>query len=251
MEVHMLHICTNQNRRLYRTQLETMHRQRYELFVRTKGWNLQVRDGGEYDEGDDERAVYLLSIDDTGSVYGSLRVRPADDFSMVIDRMPHHVTGDASTLRQDPGLWEMARWVNIGGDPAAGQDMRIGVIEYLLRRGATQCLALPDVSMLAYAIRTGWRFRALGAPTPYPEGGIAVAASLPIEPDEVDYLRDLTGRRDTFLMEINADAHWADLPLTTIAAAYADAAALATDFDDLAARTDLRLKRLRTMSQVA
>lgn len=247
----MLHICTNQNRQLYRAQLETMHRQRYELFVKTKGWNLTVRAGGEYDEGDDERAVYLMSIDDTGAVFGSMRVRPADDFSMVIDRMPHYVAGDASALRQDPGLWEAARWVNIGGDPAAGQEMRIGVIEYLLRRGATQCLALPDISMLAYAIRTGWRFRALGAPQSYPEGGIAVAASLPIDQAEIDYLRDLTGRRDEFLMEIDAEAAWADLPLTTIEGVYSETAALATDFDDLVARTELRLKRLRASSQVA
>ena len=247
----MLHICTHDNRRLYRPQLEAMHRQRYELFVRTKGWNLSVRDGGEYDEGDDERAVYLLSIDETGDVYGSLRVRPADDFSMVIDRMPHHVTGDAQALRQDPGLWEMARWVNIAGGPAAGQEMRIGVIEYLLRRGASQCIALPDVSMLAYGIRTGWRLRALGAPLPYPEGGIAVAASLPITSGEVDYLRALTGRRDTFLMEIDAAAEWADLPLTKIETAYADVASLARDFEDLAARADLRLRRLRSMNQVA
>jgi N-acyl-L-homoserine lactone synthetase len=247
----MLHICTNQNRRLYWTQLEAMHRQRYELFIKTKGWNLQVRDGGEYDEGDDERAVYLLSIDETGSVYGSMRVRPADDFSMVIDRMPHHVTGDAGALRHDPGLWEMARWVNIGGDPAAGQEMRIGVIEYLLRRGATQCLALPDVSMLAYAIRTGWRFRALGAPQSYPEGGVAVAASLPIDCAEVSYLRNLTGRRDVFLMEVDAEAAWADLPLKTTERAYADAAILATDFEDLAQRADLRLRRLMAINQVA
>ena len=247
----MLHICTSQNRHLYRAQLETMHRQRYELFVKTKGWNLQVRNGGEYDEGDDDRAVYLLSIDETGLVYGSLRVRPADDFSMVIDRMPHHVAGDANALRQAPGLWEMARWVNIGGEAAAGQEMRIGVIEYLLGRGATQCLALPDISMLAYAIRTGWRFRALGAPHAYPEGGVAVAASLPIDGAEIEFLRALTGRRDMFLMEIDAGASWAHLPVPKIEGVYADVANLAMDFHDLAARADLRLNRLRTLGQVA
>jgi N-acyl-L-homoserine lactone synthetase len=180
-----------------------------------------------------------------------LRVRPADDFSMVIDKMPHHVTGDASALRQTPGLWEMARWVNIGGDPAAGQEMRIGVVEYLLRQGATQCLALPDVSILAYCIRTGWRFRALGAPQPYPEGGVAVAASLPIDAAEVAFLRELTGRKDRFLMEVDPGAVWTDLPLTTIESAYADAAVLATSLEDQAARADLRLRRLHTIDQVA
>lgn len=247
----MLHICSSQNRILYQKQLKEMHRQRFELFVKVKGWNLSVRDGGEYDEGDDERAVYLLSIDETGSLYGSIRVRPADDFSMVIDRMPHHVAGDANALRDNPGLWEMARWVNIGGEPAAGQEMRIGLIEYLMGRGATQCLALPDVSMMGYAIRTGWRVRALGAPQPYPEGGIAVAVSLPITSEEISYLRELTGRRDQFLMEIDPQAPWSALPLPVIEAAYVQAASTSDSQSDLTAKADEQLRRHMQRSAVA
>ena len=247
----MLHICTNNNRDLYQHQLMDMHRQRYELFVKTKGWNLNVRDGGEYDEGDDERAVYLLSINEVGSLFGSIRVRPADDFSMVIDRMPHHVLGDANALRADPGLWEMARWVNIGGDPSAGQEMRVGLVEYLLRRGASQCLALPDLNMVAYAIRTGWRVRALGAPLAYPEGGIAVAVSLPITGEEVDYLRGLTGLRGAVLMEVDPAAPWADLPLATIEAAYAAAAAASLDSNEVAMLADNWLRSRRAIGEVA
>ncbi|MDR3511057.1 MAG: acyl-homoserine-lactone synthase [Caulobacteraceae bacterium] len=240
----MLHVCTHRNRALYARQLEQMHRQRYELFVRTRGWNLKVRDGGEYDEGDDERAVYLLALDEAGGCFSSIRVRPADDFSMVIDNMPHHVAGDAKALREDRGLWEMARWVNIGADPAAGQEIRIGLVEYLLGRGASQCLALPDASMMGYALRTGWRLRALGAPLPYPEGGTAVAVSLPITPAEAEHLRALTGRRDPFLMEIDPDAPWARLPLTSIEQAFAEAAGLADSVDALAQRADAALRRL-------
>ena len=239
----MIHICTAKNRHLYADQLKTMHRQRYELFVKIRRWNLAVRDEGEYDDGDDERAIYLLSLDEGGSCFGSIRARPADDFSMVIDRMPHHVNGDAQALREDPGLWEMARWINIGGDPAASQEVRIGLIEYLLRRRATQCLALPDVEMMAYALRVGWRLRALGGPTPYPEGGVAVAVSLPITAGEVSYLRELTGRRDQFLMEIDPNAPWAGLPLPTIETAFREAAATAVDDEQLAGRADEQLRR--------
>jgi len=162
---------------------------------------------------------------------------------MVIDKMPHHVTGDAQVLRAEPGLWEMARWVNVGGDPRAAAEIRIGLIEYLLSRGATQCLALPDVTMMAYAIRTGWRLRALGGPQPYPEGGVAVAVSLPITLDEILYLRDLTGRRDAFLMEIDRRARWAGMDLATIEAAFAEARTAAADGDDLARQADEILRR--------
>lgn len=63
----MLHIVTHANSHLYTTQLLQMHRQRNELFVKVRGWNLQVRDnGGEYDAGDDRQAVYLLGLDEHG-----------------------------------------------------------------------------------------------------------------------------------------------------------------------------------------
>ncbi len=100
-----------------------------------------------------------MAIDENGSCYSSIRVRPADDFSMIIDRMAHYVEGDASALRDQPGLWEMARWISIGADPAVAQELRIGLIEYLLGRGATQYLAIADMEVMAYAIRGPlWRF---------------------------------------------------------------------------------------------
>lgn len=247
----MLHVCTHRNRALYARQLGEMHRQRYELFVRTRGWNLTVRDGGEYDEGDDERAVYLLALDEDGGCFSSIRVRPADDFSMVIDNMPHHVAGDAKALRQDPGLWEMARWVNVGADPAAGQEIRIGLIEYLLGQGATQCLALPDVAMMGYALRTGWRVRALGAPLPYPEGGTAVAVSLPITAEEAQFVRALVGRRDPFLMEIDPEAAWAGLPLAEVERAHAEAARNAGSLEALAEGAEAILRQRLALGQVA
>src|SRR3712207_1050182 len=133
----MLHVVTSANRHLYRRQLADMHRQRYELFVKGKGWNLPVRDGGEYDEGDDERAVYLLAIDETGYCDCSIRVRPADDWSYLLDSMPEWVAVDPQAVRAAPGLWEMARWIKQGEDPGLGAEMRIGLVEYLLSRGAT------------------------------------------------------------------------------------------------------------------
>ena len=238
----MLHICNQANRHLYKQQLSQMHRQRNELFVKTKGWNLKVIDGGEYDEGDDDRAIYLLSLDEIGNCFGSIRVRPADDFSMVIDKMPHHVAGDAAELRKDPHLWEMARWVNVGNDRAAGEETRIGLIEYLLSQGCAQCLALPDIGMLAYAIRTGWRARAIGAPTPYPEGGVAVAVSLPITAEEVAHVRRVTGRSDAFLIDIDPAAPWAQTPLPVIEAIFKAQAASGVSQGELGICADARLR---------
>jgi acyl-homoserine lactone synthase len=247
----MLHIVTSQNRHLYARQLAEMHRQRYELFVKGRGWNLQVRDGGEYDAGDDDLAVYLLGIDETGFCHSSIRVRPAHDFSYVIDAMPEWIQGDPRVLRADPGLWEMARWISQGEDRAAGEEIRIGMIEYLLRRGATQCIACGDLHITAYALRAGWRLNFLGIPRQYPEGGVAVATSLPITAAEVEHARALTGRRDLFLMEVGPEAPWARLALPVIEQAFVEAAKTARDYDEMAQATDAQLRELVRSGQAA
>jgi N-acyl-L-homoserine lactone synthetase len=240
----MLHVITGANQHLYETQLREMHRQRYELFVLRQGWNLQVCDGGEYDEGDDERAVYLLALDPTGECRSSIRIRPADDFSYMIDRMPEWIDGDAQALRSDPALWEMARWINRSGW-REGQEIRIGLVEYLHSRGATQAISCADVKVADYAVRTGWRLRYLGTPRRYPEGGVAVATSQPVSLEEVEHLRALFGRRDMFLIEVPADAPWADLPLPVIEREFRAAADTASSTAELNAIADTRLRRLR------
>jgi len=221
----MLHVVTPANRHLYRRQLQEMHRQRWELFVKSKGWDLKVRDGGEYDEGDDDRAVYLIAIDETGYCHSSIRVRPADDFSYLIDNMPEWLATPPEALRAEPGLWEMARWVSQGEDRSIGQELRIGLVEYLLTRGGAQCIACGDLDVTAYAIRTGWRLNFLGIPRRYPEGGIAVATSLPVTVAEVEHMRALYARQDPFLIEVPAEAPWARLTLPAIEAAYRACAA--------------------------
>lgn len=238
----MLHVVTASNRHLYRKQLDEMHRQRYELFVKGKGWNLQVREGGEYDQGDDDRAVYLLAIDETAYCHSSIRVRPAHDFSYLIDNMTAWLSVPPEQLRADPGLWEMARWVSQGEDRSTGQELRIGLVEYLLSQGATQCIACGDLDVTAYAIRTGWRLNFLGIPRRYPEGGVAVATSLPVAAEEVAHMRGLYGRRDPFLIEIPPEAPWAGLPLPVIEARYRASAQEAASHQELARMADILLR---------
>lgn len=247
----MLHVVTAANRGLYRRQLQEMHQQRLELFVKSKGWRLQTRDGGEYDEGDDDQAVYLLAIDETAYCHSSIRVRPAHDFSYLIDNMPEWLAVEPKELRADPGLWEMARWVSQGEDRSTGQELRIGLVEWLLARGATQCVACGDLDVTAYAIRTGWRFNFLGVPRRYPEGGVAVATSLPITAEEVEHIRTLYDRRDPFLIEVPAEAPWAGLPLPVIEASYRDSARDGASNSELAEAADVLLTRELSRLQAA
>lgn len=63
--------------------------------------------------------------------------------------------------------------------------------------------------------------------------------------------RDLIGRRDTFLMEIDRRAPWADMDLATIEAAFAQAKTAADDGDDLARQADEILRRRLPAGMVA
>jgi acyl-homoserine lactone synthase len=245
MEMAMLHVVTHVNRHLYGKQLEEMHRRRYELFVLQRGWNLPVRDGGEYDEGDDDRAVYLIALNGAGECRASIRVRPADDFSYLIDHMPAWVEGDAQSLRRDPDLWEMARWINENGR-STGQEIRIGLLEYLLSRGASQAISCPDVDKAEYALSTGWRVEFLGQPRHYPEGGQAVATSLRVSVDAIRDARTLYGRRDFFLIEIPAEAPWARLPLQVIDRTFRTAARTAASAAELNVSADARLRAMES-----
>ena len=104
----MIHIVTHANRDLYADELLQAHRQRREAFVEQRGWPLSVReDGGEYDEGDDERAIYFLAIDKAGQVEASMRARPTDDFCVVADVFPHFLAdgpASAKAPHPEPGI---------------------------------------------------------------------------------------------------------------------------------------------------
>ena len=76
----MIHMITAENRHLYRAELREMHQLRRVHFVEERGWSqLTVRDGGEYDSSDDDRAIYFLALDAEGNIARSGSCVPRDD----------------------------------------------------------------------------------------------------------------------------------------------------------------------------
>lgn len=227
----MIHVVTHLNRHLYGPQLAEMHRQRAEIFVQRKGWSLEVRDGGEYDRGDDERAVYLLALDPSGRVYGHIRLRPADDFSMLFDALPHFMFEDAEAYRRRGAVWEMARYVAIGdglpeGEGArASAEIKIALLEVAFERGATEVVGACDVGLYGHITTHGWRFKPLGLPRSYPEGGAAIAFTLSVTVEEIVHARTVNRRFDPVRLEVPAQAPWAGLPLPVIEEEHRRAAA--------------------------
>lgn len=184
----MIHLVTPENRVLYRVQLEHMHRLRWTIYVEERGWRAlrekQTLPGYEYDEYDDERAHYLLAVDDDGAVLGAMRVRPADDRSLLADHFAHLIE-DGHPGGFDATVWELTRLLRAplsrSRDGLVRFAMNCGLIEFCLTRGVTRLVATAETFLLPMT-RKAWgaKVRPIGLPQPYAEGEVI---ALELHPD--------------------------------------------------------------------
>lgn len=212
----MIHVVTHAQRHVYAQQLAAMHRMRREVFVGKRGWKLQTReDGGEYDRGDDDKAIYFMMLDRDGGLQVSVRVRPVTDWSILLDEIPGCVEGDVSALRR-PDVWEMARHLagqqgrSVGEAKRRAAEFRIAVLEAALRKGVTQVIGTVDVGLLAYGIRAWLDLKPLGLPVVYPEGGAALGYDIPVSEDLIERLKRAHGvtRPSAFELEVESATPW-------------------------------------------
>ncbi len=202
----MIHVVTAANRSLYQSQLLQMHRQRTEVFVKGMGWDRPVAaDGGEYDEGDDDRAIYFLALNEAGEVEGGLRARPTDDWCMAADVFPHFIGPDEESVR-NPDVWEMARLYGVGnlrgpeGFNRRGE-IRLAILEKAVECGIRRIVGMSEVYLVATAMRSGWRLRVCGLPQSYGEGE-AVAVEVEASPEAIEELKERLGLEQSVSLEL-------------------------------------------------
>lgn len=171
----MIHLVTALNRAMYSQQLDEMHVQRKQAFIDELGWSApQVRDGREFDEYDDDDAVYLLSLGAEGQVQASMRMRPTIKGCMIVDHFPHLIApGEPSPIA--PHIWEGSRILAAPGfreneGRMVRAEIRIAAIELGLMKGFSKLIGMCDVLLLPTWRNNGWRSRILGPPAPYAEG---------------------------------------------------------------------------------
>jgi len=105
----MIHIVTTENRHLYQRQIWAMFEGRRQSFVERCGWNdLMVFEGAEVDDCDDERAVYLLALNEDEELLGAVRTRPTDDLCIMADKYPHLIAEGQPPMK-GPQVWESTR----------------------------------------------------------------------------------------------------------------------------------------------
>ena len=202
----MIHVITMANRAIYEAQLREMHAQRKQFFVDQLQWKAcEIRGGGEYDDMDDDRAVYLLSLDDAGHVQAGLRMRPTDDKSIILDTFPDTIEPMRNPGRS-PHIWEGSRIYQIPsvrgekGLRVRGE-LRIAAIEFGLTRGIYGFLGMCDVGFLPSLRNNGWRTTILGPPAAYDEGD-AFSFIAEVSDEALNAVREHYNIHDSVLLEL-------------------------------------------------
>ncbi|MDR3512559.1 MAG: phytanoyl-CoA dioxygenase family protein [Caulobacteraceae bacterium] len=198
----MIHIVTASNRHLYRAQLAEMHRLRRVHFVEERGWReLTVIDGGEYDQFDDERTVYILALGPEAGVLGGMRARPTDDKCMLADVFPDLIGPDQPPVC-GPGVWEIsrifttraARSMKKSGAANITLEILLAAMEWTQDGGVDRLVGVIDLPMYAPSRERGWNIHMTGLPLDLPDGpviGIEIANTVA----DIEAFRRMNGRR--------------------------------------------------------
>jgi acyl-homoserine lactone synthase len=177
----MIHIVTSENRHLYGPQLWAMHEQRREQCVEKNGWvDLVVLDGGEVDDYDDLRAIYLLGFDDDMRLEVGLRLHPTDERCMLADKFPHLIAPGESP-KKGPDVWEATRLFTTEAYRAKkgpGRGARVfeawaAAMELALVNGVERFVGMIDMSLYPGIMNSPIDTRLVGLPRPYAFGVVA------------------------------------------------------------------------------
>ena len=192
-----MHLINAENRHLYGRELEDLFRARKQIFVDGFGWDLPLTpEGLEIDRYDDDRTQYVVGFDTQDNVVMSLRLRPADDGSILGDIFGHSVDPAVRPLT-DGKTWEATRGFCLEFGRKPWNMQRKGAcmaapFEILQAQGADRLVAFTDVRMFNWVVNMGWPMTVLGDSVHYGEGaGFALEVEIT---DQV--IRDMRARWD-------------------------------------------------------
>ena len=226
----MIHIVHAGNRDLYARELDQLFRLRAKFFKEILGWSaLSVVDGKETDAYDDDRAIYLLALEPDGEISCSVRLRPTDDRSLLMDHFPHLVA-DAPERYTQADVWESCRY--FASSRARGpegarrrEELRVAMVELAHARGISRIVAITDMVWLPPLVQNSWTTRLLGLPAPYDEGE-CIALEILCEDEALLRMRERYGAAHEVLLDLDPATVPANLPPHQIEALRASEAAL-------------------------
>jgi N-acyl-L-homoserine lactone synthetase len=207
----MIHIVTSENRHLYGPQLRAMREQRPRPCVETTGWmDLAALDGGETDDHDDARAIYLLGFDDALQLEVGLRVRPTDDRCRLADTFPHLIApGESPKKGRD--VWEVSRLFatetcRTRKGPRSGErvlEAWAAAMELALAAGVTRFVGMIDMRLYPELLNSPIDTRLVGLPR-LSEHGVVAGSEIALSRALLDRVLEAIGKQSPVGYQIDA-----------------------------------------------
>ena len=206
----MIHIITCENRHLYGPQLWAMHEERRRQCVEKNGWvDLVVLDGGEVDDYDDHRAIYLLGFDDHMTLEVGLRLRPTEDRCMLADKFSDLIA-PGEPLKKGPDVWEATRLFTTEAyrrRKGTGRGERVfecwaAAFELALRNGVKRFVGMIDMQLYPGILNSPIETRLVGIPRPYAFGVVA-GSEIAISHNLLDRVLEAIGRESPIGYEVD------------------------------------------------
>ena len=191
----MIHLVNSSNRHLYGRELDELHRERHRQFVIERGWPLRSIDGGEYDDYDDDKALYLVGLSLDGDIEVGCRIRTTAQGGVLPDVFPHLIADSESSVKK-PGTFEYTRYFSTNSARGrrgfgARSKLHLAMIELVRDMGGHRLLGFVDLPLLTHLRRfSGLRIRPVGLPAPY-DGGVTIAFEIGVEEDDLRTTRSL------------------------------------------------------------
>jgi acyl-homoserine lactone synthase len=222
-----------------------MFRMRHAFYIEGHGWSgLTSTDGKETDEFDDDRVVYLMSIDPWGDVAASVRLNPTTGPTL----LKKFASWSDEALPVGEDCWDISRWIaapkhrrsaNPRWPTNHQRELMVGILEFCMTRGLTRLTMLAELRLAERIAAYGWPMRYMGAPQVYEGGkGMAVAAEIRVGPDILALTRQKTGVLREMMFEIDPSK----VPMPIVPAA-APAASVMQVVDEIGVKPLQRLVR--------
>ena len=189
----MIHLINSNNRHLYIGELDEFHRERHRQFVIERGWPLRSVDGGEYDDYDDDHAMYLVGLSLDGGIEVGCRIRTTVRGGVLPDVFSHLIA-DSEPSVNEPGTFECTRYFSTNNARGrrgfeARSKLHLAMIELVRDLGGHRLLGFVDLPLLTHLRRfSGLRIRPVGLPTPY-DGGVTIAFEIGVEEGDLQTTR--------------------------------------------------------------
>jgi acyl homoserine lactone synthase len=157
----MIRLVQGHRRAAFPREMAAMHRLRRKVFHDRMGWDVSVIRDWEVDGFDALDPLYLLSIDDTKQIVGTLRLLPTTGFTMINDVFPELLPEGEPIV--SPLIWESSRFavdrdadVPIGpnGVSRATAELGLGMNAIGMQLGLTHVVTVYD-ALVHRALKRG------------------------------------------------------------------------------------------------